>query len=323
MQLRDIEYVLTLAAKMSFTKAAQELFISQPALSQSIRRLERELKAPLFLRENNTLELTKEGKLFVEKGKEIIRLSTRLKQEVAELSLTKENHLRIGISPFYSNYYLPRIIPAFRSMFPSVRLDIVEKNTLALEESLLKDEVDFCLLPLPIFNNELDYRIIHQEQILLAIPPNHSLLEELIPAMAGGLPLIDLQLAQQEPFVFLKKEQRFYDMGMELCREAGFEPRIVFETTNWDTVNALVTAGMGIGFVPEIVVHFSSAIERPSYCQLVAQKSTRSYAVAFKKGRNPSATANQFIRIAQKSLQALGNADSKQRTWRAGPRPSV
>jgi len=92
-------------------------------------------------------------------------------------------------------------------------------------------------------------------------------------------------------------------MGHRLCNEAGFSPRIVFETMNWDTINALVATGMGVGFVPEILVGAKSAAAQPTFCRILAEKTTRSYVVAYKKGRQLSAAANNFIRVAKASLR--------------------
>ncbi|TBL71385.1 LysR family transcriptional regulator [Paenibacillus thalictri] len=302
MQLRDIHYAVTVAHELSFSKAAQKLFISQPALSQCIRKLEQELETPLFIRENNAVRLTSAGELFVKDGSEIIRMSARLKQGIAHIANTREEKLRIGISPFYSKHYLPRIIPAFNRLYPSVSLDISEMHSAILEQLIMEDKVDFCMIPLPLDHKDIDYQPIYQEQILFAMPKNHVLYGRLTPALSSGMPFIDLKLVKHEPFVFLKPEQKFTSMGMRLCHEAGFTPNIIFETMNWDTVDALVANGMGMGFVPEILVGTSSQSEKPAYCRIMAENTTRSYVVAYKKGRELSAAANNFIYVAKNSF---------------------
>ncbi|CAI6085701.1 LysR family transcriptional regulator [Cohnella sp. JJ-181] len=304
MQLRDIQYALMVAKELSFSKAAQKLSVSQPALSQCIKKLELELHAPLFFRENHTLKLTAAGELFVKEGGEILKRSQQLTQEISIIAGKREDNLRIGISPFYGNHYLPRMIPAFRRQHPQVKLDIVESYSANLEELIVNDELDFCMLPLPLHHREIEHLPIYQEQILLAIPPQHRLHAHLTPAMSNGLPFMDLRLARNEPFVFLKPEQKFTSMGLRLCEEAGFEPQIVFETMNWDTVNALVATGMGVGFVPEILIGTTVTGEPPTYCRILAENTTRSYVVAYKKGRGLAAAAHQFIRIAQSSFHS-------------------
>lgn len=305
MQLRDIQYAVTVAKELSFSRAAQKLFISQPALSQSIKRLELELGTPLFIRENNTVRLTGAGELFVKEGREIIQLSARLKRSISNIASTRDEILRFGISPFYSKYYLPRIVPVFNRQFPAVTLDIAEKHSAALEELILEEEIEFCLIPLPIARKEIEFEPVYREQIVFAMPRDHVHIRYLTPAMSTGLPFIDLRHVRHEPFIFLKKEQKFTGMGLRLCDEAGFAPRIVFETMNWDTVHALVAGGMGVGFIPEMLIGSSPPGETPVYCRITAEHTTRSYGVAYKKGRDLSAAAHHFIRIAKQTFHTL------------------
>ena len=305
MQLRDIQYAVTVGKELSFSRAADKLFVSQPALSQSIRRLERELGIPLFVRNHHYVELTEAGQLFMKEGDHILVLSERLKQRITDIAHNKSEHLRFGISPFYSKFYLPRIVPLFNRKFPSISMDIVEMPSGILEQMIMNNELEFGMLPMPAAHDELDFQPIYQEQILFAIPKNHPLNDEVTPAMSAGMPFIDLRLAQYAPFVFLKKEQKFASMGMRLCREAGFEPNIVFETMNWETVNSLVATGMGVGFVPELLVGATNLGERPTYCRIMAEYTTRPYVVAYKRGRPLSPTALRFIDIAKQSFLDL------------------
>lgn len=302
MQLRDIQYVVTVAQELSFSKAAQSLYISQPALSQSIKRLESELGVPLFIRANNSVTLTSAGRIFVADGQEILRMSNQLKSKMSDIINLRECHLRIGISTFYSNCYLPKILPAFRSQYPSITLEIVEESSVVLEELASEGKIDFCMIPAPLKNNQLEYQTVYQEQILLAVPPDHLLNKQLTPALSSGLPFIDLSLVAEEPFLFLKKHQKFTQMGMQLCRAAGFTPRIVFETVNWNTINSLVANGMGIGFVPEILSETPTKDRRPVYYRIMSANTTRPYLIAYKAGIDLPAAALNFIQVAKNSF---------------------
>lgn len=302
MQLRDIQYVVTVANEHSFSKASQILFVSQPALSQSIRRLEAELNIPLFIREGNTIRLTTAGKLFVEDGTEILRMSNHLRAKMSDIINLRECRLSIGISTFYSNCYLPHIIPTFRRQYPSITLDIVEERSNVLEKLATEGIIDFCMIPAPIDSEHLDYDIIYQEQILFALPPDHLLNKQLTPALSSGLPFLDLSLVKNEPFIFLKKTQKFTGMGLQLCKDAGFLPLIVFETMNWNTVNSLVANGMGVGFVPEILSESFTTAEKPVYYRIAANNTVRPYMVAYKKGTILPAAALNFIQVAKESF---------------------
>lgn len=302
MQLRDIQYVVTVAHESSFSKAAQALYISQPALSQSIKRLENELGVPLFIRENNSIRLTAAGKIFVADGTEILKMSNALRTKMSDIINLRDCHLKIGISTFYSNCYLPKIIPAFQRQYPSIHLEIIEEISMVLEKLAEEEKVDFCMIPGPLDSKQLDCHIIYQEQILMALPSDHPLNRQITPALSSGLPFIDLALLKDEPFVFLKKHQKFTRMGHQLCENAGFSPNIIFETGNWNTVHSLVSTGMGVGFIPEILTEMPTAGKRPVYYRIMANITTRPYLIAYKKGALLPAAAQNFIEAAKNSF---------------------
>lgn len=302
MQLRDIQYVVTVAHESSFSKAAQALYISQPALSQSIKRLENELGVPLFIRENNSIRLTAAGKIFVADGTEILKMSNALRTKMSDIINLRDCHLKIGISTFYSNCYLPKIIPAFQRQYPSIHLEIIEEISMVLEKLAEEEKVDFCMIPGPLDSKQLDCHIIYQEQILIALPSDHPLNRQITPALSSGLPFIDLALLKDEPFVFLKKHQKFTRMGLSLCENAGFSPNIIFETGNWNTVHSLVSTGMGVGFIPEILTEMPTAGKRPVYYRIMANITTRPYLIAYKKGALLPAAAQNFIEAAKNSF---------------------
>lgn len=299
MDLKDILYVSTIAKTNSFTKASEQLHISQPALSQIIKRLERDLHVSLFDRERNSIKLTKAGEIFVEDGAEILRLSNSLENKMVNFSRTEKDVLRLGISIFYSKYHLPHIIPAFKKTYTNIDIELIEDISFKLEQHVLDDAVDICMVPFPLEHKGLDYEILYHEQILFAMPKNYHLMYKTKPTNSKGLPFIDLRAAKNEPFVFLKK-QRFTTMGLELCKTAGFTPDIVYETTNWDTVNSLIASGMGVGLVPEI---FADNLLPPDICpayfRILGQNSTRPYVLAYKKKSLLSPKIKGFIEICK------------------------
>lgn len=299
MQLRDIEYVIAVAQEKSFSKAAEKLFISQPALSQSIRRLEQELGISLFIRTTNSVRLSVAGELFVADGTVIHAMSNRLIKKMTDITNTEKGLVRLGVSSFYSAYHIANILPAFRAQYPDIQLEIIEDTSYNLERYVLDNTADISLVPFPLMHEGLDYEIIHHEQILFALPAESHLTARLTSSFTADLPFFDLSLAANEPFIFLKKKQRFAEMGMTLCKAAGFEPNIVLDSMNWDTVNAMIGKGLGVGFVPEIVAErYGAMIHAPIYCRMISSDTTRPYAAVFHKGTPPSPLVRNFIDVA-------------------------
>ena len=303
MTFKLIEYVIAVSEEGSFSRAAQRLFISQPALSQAIRKAETDMGAALFMRDTHTVMLTPAGELLVREGRELLRQREDLKNRIAGLSAARSDTIRFGISPFYSKYYLPVVLPYFYQHFPAVKLEIKEEISVDLEQQVIDDQLDFCFVPLKPQNPRLSYEMIHMEEILLAVPPGHPVKVYATPSPT--LPYIDLKHLENEPFIALKPVQKFSSMSDNLCGQAGFKPRIVYETPNWATVNILVADGLGVGFVPDILPSRSLVNRRPDYYRMAGMDTLRPYAVAYKKGKSLSPLALQLVEMFRNNIPQL------------------
>lgn len=139
-------------------------------------------------------------------------------------------------------------------------------------------------------NDKLYYDVVFTEEILLAVPKKHPANAFAIPSV--GMPFIDMVHLKDANFIMLKQVQKFYEMSMCICMEAGFQPHVIIETINWDTINKLVGNGMGVGFIPEIVVGTLPEEKRPNYYRIHRQ---RTYAIAWLKTKKLSAHARVVI----------------------------
>lgn len=296
--LKDILYVKTIAREGSFSQASEKLFISQPALSQAIQKLEERLGLTLILRRRNALSLTPAGRLFVDYGQPVLDSLEMLEQKMTAIVSIMEGTLRIGISQFYSQYHLSRFLPRFQKQFPGVSINLIEEKSAHLEQFALDGEVDFCMVPLPLQFTKLEHEILQHEEILFALPASHPLLAYLPPVEGPSIPFVNLEIARDEPFIFLKK-QRFTDMGMRLCAEAGFTPHVLYETLSWDTVRAFIENDLGVGFLPEVMVPSTRDNSRLLCYRINGAHTTRPYAVAYRSRAALSLAATSFIRIAQ------------------------
>lgn len=301
MTFKTIEYVIAVHEVRSFSRAAQKLYISQPALSQAIAKAEKELGVEFFARDTHALRLTAAGELLVREGRELLRQRDELKTRIAGLSNARNDTIRLGISPFYSKYYLPAVLPYFSHYFPSVHLEITEEISVVLEQQVIDGTLDLCFVPLKPQNPRLTYEVIHVEEILLAVPRNSPVSAHATPS--PSLPYIDLKYLENEPFIVLKSIQKFSDMSSALCAQAGFKPRVIYETLNWDTVNLLVASGIGVGFVPDVLLSRLPLDEGPQYYHLLGLDTLRPYAVACKKGTQLSPLARQLVEIFRSNIQ--------------------
>ena len=165
MDIRAFKYVNAIAKSGSFSEAAESLYISQPALSQYINNLEKQLGKKLFSREHRSLKLTLEGKIFLNEGNKILAMYEHLEDMISNASESKSVIIRLGISQFYGKFYLPEILTRFIKEHPNVKFSITEALTSELEEMLIAEKLDVCLLPIYRVDDRLEYQVLNHEEI--------------------------------------------------------------------------------------------------------------------------------------------------------------
>ncbi|SDC75995.1 DNA-binding transcriptional regulator, LysR family [Paenibacillus sp. UNCCL117] len=289
MELRQLQYALQIAIDKNFSRAAEKLHIAQPSLSQQLSKLEKEIGVLLFQRTTNSVEATHAGSLFVEKAQKILDMVEQLKQEMEDISQMRKGRLVVGSLPITGAHLLPLVLPVFQKRYPEIDIVLVEETTSNLEHLTASGQADISLLSLPLIDDALAYEPVIEEEIVLAVPQHHPLAER----SAEAEP-VDIALLQHEPFIALKKGQGFRQITVELCSDAGFTPRIVFESSNIETVQSLVAAGMGIAMVPHMVSRGRWSELVPVYLPLQTRP-CRTLVVAYKKGRYLSKAVEAFM----------------------------
>ncbi|MFD1178802.1 LysR family transcriptional regulator [Paenibacillus puldeungensis] len=290
MELRQLQYTLQIAEERNFSRAADKLHIAQPSLSQQLSKLEQELGVKLFQRNTSTVELTHAGASFIEHAQKIMDAVAQLRQEMDDISQLRAGRVVVGSMPITGSHLLPYVLPAFKDAYPNIEITLLEDTSLNLEKLTAGGGTDLSLLSLPLQEPTLTCVPIGEEPIDLAVPPNHRLASP--EASTDGVLLEQLK---DEPFIVLKKGQGFRKITVDLCHGAGFEPNIVFESNNIETVQSLVAAGMGITLVPRFIARAKRSELIPIYVPLTAPVPSRTLVIAYRKGRYLSKAAEAFI----------------------------
>lgn len=294
MELRQLNYVIQIASEKNFSRAAEKLHIAQPSLSQQLSKLEQEIGVLLFRRTTNSVELTQAGQVFVKKSQAILDAVEQLKQEMDDMAQMRRGRLVVGTLPITGSHILPFVLPAFGAQYPQIEVILVEDTTAKLEQLTASGGTDISLLSLPLIDNSLSWEPFMEEEICLAVPPQHPLtLRE------GPIDIIELR---EEPFIGLKRGQGFRQITVDLCEQSGFTPQIVFESSNIETVQSLVAGGMGIAFVPQMLTRAKGADFTPAYLPL-NPRPTRTLVIASRKGRYLSKAADAFIRTLNNTIR--------------------
>ena len=180
---QEMKYIYTVYQKGSFSKAAESLYMTQPALSISIQKVETEIGMPLFNRDKKPLELTEAGKLYIEKIRQIMHLENELAQQLGDLTSLKTGNLRVGGSHYFNSYILPPVIADFKKKWPGIDLQLTEAGSNELLDMLKEDLIDLTFNCTPDPHDKLRRVPGFKDTILLAVSTRFPVNDHLPPAI--------------------------------------------------------------------------------------------------------------------------------------------
>jgi len=255
MELRHLRYFVAVAEELHFGRAAERLRIAQPPLSRQIRDLERELGTPLFERVPRGVELTAAGRAFLPEARLTLAQAERAQRSAQRAARGETGRLRVGfVEAATHSGILPDVLSFFRAHLPSVGLSLFELYALRQAEAFQDGRIDVGLLHSPPLDAARWLRVepFYREPVILAVSKVHPL---------AARARLTLGALAEESFVSFPRvvAPEMYDEIIARCRAAGFSPRIVQEATGWHTLASLVSAGVGIGFVPRSIAEFEQA----------------------------------------------------------------
>lgn len=255
MVFRNYEYFVVIVQSGSLTKAAERLYISQPSLSQYLKRLETSLGVELFDRTTSPLRLTYTGERYYQYVLQLMQLDENVRKEFQNIKDQVSGRLRLGVALWRGACILPDVFPCFHQLYPNIRLELLEGRSVQLEQALMNDKIDLAVMNLP---RTLDYGkltcdIICEERILLAVPTNYSGIQDLLQncSFCGNYPVAPLELVKQIPLILTKPGQNLTHEIMHALGKKHIEPDILLETGNLTTAINLVSTGIACAFVPE------------------------------------------------------------------------
>jgi DNA-binding transcriptional LysR family regulator len=285
MDMRSLACFVAVAERRHFRKAALELNMTQPTLSQRIRVLEGEIGTPLFVRDRRSVELTAAGQAFLEPARAALANARLALRQAREAQSGASGRLRLGFTVIAFYGVLAAAVREFRTRYPEVKVELVERNSPDLEAALMADQIDIGILHPPLAHKELGMLALPGERIMLALPASHRLADKAVVAMA------DLA---GEPWLVAPRSigPRFYDRTIAHFQAHDISPAIVQEVTPMTTLVGLVAAGVGMGFVTAGI----AAAPRPAvvFRPLDPEPPTLPLAAAW-LGSQPSRTGRLFL----------------------------
>jgi DNA-binding transcriptional LysR family regulator len=241
MDLLQLRYFRVVARVEHMTKAAQELYIAQPSLSKTIRRLEKEIGVPLFDRQGRSLRLNQFGKAFLEHIERIFRELEAGQREVRDMAGLEQGEVSLVAA---SLYWLPDLLHRFQVAHPSVHFHLSQRSLAEMPQQLEMGACDFCFLSTPLRKPAIQWRPLLTDEIFLVVPPGHRL------AAQHSIPLREVA---HETVVMEKVGSGLRDLIDQCCQQAGFTPRIVYEVDEPAVLFEFVKAHLGVAFAPAVV----------------------------------------------------------------------
>src|ERR1700677_1380429 len=251
LEFRHLRYFVAVAEELHFGRAAERLHLSQPPLSQQIRRLEEILGYALFVRTSRSVRLTGAGEAFLERARRTIRSVQRDIDETRSVGLGEVGSLHIGFVGSAMLTTLPAALRAYREANPRVHLHLYESFTARVAEGLENGTLDAGILRDGDPTDMLTVTTLFSEPYVAVLPATHR---------CAGQKSVSPGMLRDEPFVYYPRTAgaRAFEKPLTLFEEHGFRPQIVQEASNWLTILRLVEAGFGVSVAPQCVRRIAS-----------------------------------------------------------------
>lgn len=255
MTIRQLEYFLKLAECGNFSKAAKELYLAQPSLSQSIQNLESELNVVLFNRGSRHLTLTAEGKAFVETAKKILAARDSYLKTIADLSTDVSGTLSICAPINRGSIVFPMILPEYMRRYPDVKVVINEAPAVECEDLIAQGDADLCIINEPVKSASIEKTVIANERILLIAPPDSSIgIGAAYLEPGDAYPTISIHEITGKDFISLTPGKKVYGIMKDIFAVTSASPNIILSCGDSNTLVRLVRAGLGCSIMVDSII---------------------------------------------------------------------
>ncbi|MFH8484194.1 LysR family transcriptional regulator [Streptomyces longisporoflavus] len=269
MQFQQLLYFVAVAETRHFTRAAEQVHVSQPSLSQQVRALEKELGAELFSRARGNIALTDAGEALLPLARRILADADTARIEVQELAQLRRGRIRLGATPSVCTGLLPEVLRAFHDRHPGIQLLLEESGSHDLVRELARGALDLAVvvLPLPSPSPALTTVELLREDLVVVSSPD---------ARGFGGKSVRVADLQRERLVMFRHGYDLRELTVAACRAEGFEPEFAVEGGEMDAVLGFVRAGIGVAVVPRMVAERAgrglrmTPLARPSLHRTIA-----------------------------------------------------
>ena len=257
------DYVYAIYTERSFTRAAEKLYISQPALSATVRKLEKDLGYPIFERGIKEVIPTAIGMKYIEAAEQVLAIGHQLRRQTDDLLQLRTGSITIGSTTFIASYVLPGLLREFSALYPGITVNLLVEQSTILQEKLEKGVVDIAIDNTLSCNEEYEYSPLFTEQIIVGVPEEYAVNKGLTPYRLpqdpeqwNSIPKLNIGLLRDQPFILLKSGNNMRQTAGGIFAEKSIKPRICYEFDQLMTSISFAQNGLGVCFLTDTLLRF-------------------------------------------------------------------
>ncbi|WP_343680288.1 LysR family transcriptional regulator [Chryseobacterium arthrosphaerae] len=278
-ELRHLKYFQVLSNELSFRKASEKLFISQPGLSRQIKQMEEIFNVTLFNRTKKKVELTEAGLYLKKEVDFIFNHLINIKEQLENISQGRQSELRIGFLGSAAEKIIPDCVVKLNRIYPEIRTVLQEMPNKLQVKLLEEHQLDIGFVRLQNIPEGISKHLIHQDSFSLVLPKNHPI---------DNIDDETFKSLYKESFIFFSSEDspHYFDVIMSICEDHGFRPKVFHKSINALTIYKLVEEGLGIAILPTSLQYGYDLNVKFLELNYIPQK-TELYMVWKESNRNP------------------------------------
>lgn len=300
MNLKQFKYALVLSETKNFSKAAEELNISQPSLSQYVKKIEKEVGQELFVRVGRNVRLTDVGKAYIDAGMKILDIEHQLMNELTDLTQEKKGTINIGISPYRSVYLMPPVVQQFHKKYPDIKLVLNEHSRYDLIDGAKKGDFDIFITTPPIDETTFVMEPMMYEELLLAVSKESDLYDKLMAnaeIKKGKFPAIDINSINGVDAISLGDYMPMRITTEELCTSFNISLNTVLEVRSNEALISHVSSGVGVAIVPDCLSHFDDKQDRIAFFTFKQDVPKRELVIGYRRDQYLSQAIKELIKL--------------------------
>lgn len=289
------------AKKLNFTAAANELFITQPAVTFQVKAFEEYCELKLFKKKGRQIYLTDEGKSLLKYAETVFQYEKEIENAIDEMRELKRGVLRLGTTKAYARYFMPLMITSFHNKFPDIKIQLNEGSSADMIYGLVDFKIDVAIIAKAVDHSDVNFFPFSREEMALIIAPDHHL---------SAKKEISFKELAEEPFIMKETGSGTRKLVEEMFAKANCVPNILMETSNTEFIKQLVNRGEGVSFLVREAVAAELSNNYLAEVPLKGHKILLDVSIAYLKAQVLSPPARAFVdtltRLRSEDMDPMG-----------------